>query len=243
LRADANSVTVPGSTTDDGDRSADVFLWLKQCAAAPLPGREAQRRFEPPWGFGRHYGPPSYDAVPAAVALLLYPHAGRLMVPLTLRQVEMTSHAGQISLPGGRIEAGESDVDAAFRELHEELGVAPETLTPLAPLSPLYIFGTNFLVQPWLAWTPRRPEFVVSPTEVAALLEVPWSHFHDAANCGCDRRTTRGVSHETPCFVWEEHRIWGATAMILAEAAALVADKLITEKTIADSSLIAEESP
>jgi len=204
---------------------------LRRAAMRPLPGPAAQRRFEPSWGFGRHYGPPSYDASPAAVVALLYPLNGRATVALTLRHDGLTSHAGQISLPGGRIESGESDWEAAVRELGEELGVTAATVEPIAPLSPLFIFATNYHVRPWLAWTDQRPTFVASPGEVAGILEVPIDRLCDARTWSKRPMTLRGLPQEVPHFTDGEHCIWGATAMILSEVVALCDDEFLSART------------
>src|SRR5262245_28970580 len=70
----------------------------------PLPGWEAQNRFQPELSYGRYHGPAPRDARPAAVLLLLYPKDGQWHVPLILRPAHMIDHANQVSLPGGVIE-------------------------------------------------------------------------------------------------------------------------------------------
>lgn len=204
---------------------------LRRAAMRPLPGPAAQRRFEPSWGFGRHYGPPSHDASPAAVVALLYPLNGLATVALTLRHDGLTSHAGQISLPGGRIEVGESDWEAAVRELGEELGVAASSVERIAPLSPLFIFATNYHVRPWLAWADQRPAFVANPGEVAGILEVPIDRLCDARTWSKRHMTLRGLPQEVPHFTDGEHCIWGATAMILSEVVALFDNELFSART------------
>jgi 8-oxo-dGTP pyrophosphatase MutT (NUDIX family) len=221
LLTDVDSDTSPPPSSARLAATTDFPRRLALAALKPLPGRAAHQKFEPPWGFGRHYGPPPHDAVPAAVLVLLYPVAGRVVVPLTLRPTALSSHGGQISLPGGRIDAGESDCDAALRELWEELGVASVEVTPLAPLSPLYIFASRFHVRPWLAWCERRPTFVVNEREVAALLEVPLDDLGDSQYFGEHRRVIRGVETEVPHLAVGGQRVWGATAMILAELVVL----------------------
>lgn len=190
----------------------------------PLPGRAAQRPFEPGLCYGRHCGPPAARARNAAVLALLYPHEGQWHLPLTVRPATLVAHAGQISLPGGSIDAGETGPQAALRELEEELGIGAEGIELLGGLSPLYIFGTLFLVSPWVAAVRRRPAWAPSAFEVAELLEVPLAHLLDPANRGRHARRQRGIDYTAPHFLWGRHRIWGATSMILGELMAVVED-------------------
>jgi 8-oxo-dGTP pyrophosphatase MutT (NUDIX family) len=187
----------------------------------PLPGRAAQRRFEPGLCYGRHFGPPTMWSRAAAVLVLLYPHEGGWHLPLTVRPATLVAHAGQISLPGGSIDPGETSPQAALRELEEELGIGGQEIELLGGLSPLYVFVSEFQVTPWIAVARRRPAFVPSPIEVAELLEVPLAHLVDPANQGRHMRRQRGVELSAPHFLWGRHRIWGATSMILAELVAL----------------------
>jgi 8-oxo-dGTP pyrophosphatase MutT (NUDIX family) len=194
---------------------------LSRRISAGLPGREAQRMFEPELGYGRHFGPAPHDVRRAAVALLLYERDGVAHLPLIVRPQELSAHGGQISLPGGLIEPDESAVDAALRELQEELGVSADAVEPLGPLTPLYIFGTKFHVRPWLATIDRPPAFVPNPAEVAELLEVPLTHLCDPANRRRRHRAMRGLDQQIPYLDFHGHAVWGATAMILGELIAL----------------------
>jgi 8-oxo-dGTP pyrophosphatase MutT (NUDIX family) len=188
----------------------------------PLPGREAQRRFEPALCYGRHFGPPTTRARAASVLVLLYPHEGDWRLPLTVRPATLVAHAGQISLPGGSVDPGETGPQAALRELEEELGVSRAEIELLGGLSPLYVFVSEFLVTPWVAVARERPAWAPSPFEVAELLELPLAHLLDPANQGRHARRQRGVELSAPHFLYGRHRIWGATSMILAELAAII---------------------
>jgi len=190
----------------------------------PLPGWRAQARFQPELSFGRHLGPAPANARPAAVLLLLYPRAGGWHIPLISRPLHMPAHAGQISLPGGMIEPGETPCDAALREYQEELGAPAEDLTVLGQLSPLYLFASNFQITPWIASVQREPVWRPSEGEVDRLLEVPLDHLLDPANTGHVERRQRGLGFSAPCFEWQTDHIWGATSMILAEFVALIAE-------------------
>lgn len=196
----------------------------ERLAQGHLPGREAQRRLEPGLGFGRHFGPPTHRARPAAVVALLYPTPQGWRLPLTVRPTTLRGHAGQISLPGGVVEPGETSQTAALRELEEELGVARHCVRLLGRLSPLYVFVSEFQISPWVAAVAERPTFRPSPDEVSELLEIPLAHLLDPANRGVHRRRQRGIELTAPHFLWGRHRIWGATAMILSELVAAIAE-------------------
>jgi 8-oxo-dGTP pyrophosphatase MutT (NUDIX family) len=207
-----------GGLEMDADLPSRLAARLKQS----LPGRRAQALFEPEMSYGRHFGPPAVDATTAAVLVLLYPVEGQWFVPLTTRPATMVVHAGQISLPGGRVESGETPKAAVFRELEEELGVPRQGTSVLGQLSSLYLYGSNFIVLPWVAAVDARPDFRPSPAEVSELLEVPLAHLIDPAHAGSHARRQRGVAINAPHFLWGRHRIWGATSMILAELVAIV---------------------
>ncbi len=100
---------------------------LPQRLAAMLAARSSDRRggarFAHEISYGRHFGPAPYNARPAAVIALLFRRDGQWHIPLTLRHSALGQHGGQISLPGGSVDAGETAADAACRELDEELGV------------------------------------------------------------------------------------------------------------------------
>jgi 8-oxo-dGTP pyrophosphatase MutT (NUDIX family) len=185
-----------------------------QCS---LPGRSAQALMEPGAAFGRHFGPPRPDVREAAVLVLLYSRDGAWHVVLTQRHADLATHAGQVSLPGGLVEAGESVRSAAQRELQEELGVPARLLTPLGELSPVYLFATHFHITPCVAWANATPLFTPNPSEVAALLEVPLTDLFDSRLISRHRRRVRGVSVEAPHYFIAGLEVWGATAMILSE--------------------------
>ncbi len=195
---------------------------LRHRLTRDLPGREAQREFAPPLAYGRHYGPPAAGARRAAVLILLYPHQDRWWLPLTLRPRHMVDHAGQISFPGGAMELGESAETCAVRECEEELGVGAGSLRPLGRLTPLYIFGSNFRVTPCVAVAEKRPAFDPNPAEVAELLEM---ELHGLAEARCrtvEPMRRRGIEYACPCIRHANHRIWGATSMMLGEFSRLL---------------------
>ena len=165
---------------------------------------------------------PSREGEPrvGAVMLLLYPINDVLHVVYTKRPDSMRNHSGQISFPGGRLDAGETLQEAALRELWEEVGVSAETLTVLGQLTQMYIMPSDFLVHPFVAYTPQRPEFVLNPDEVETLLEVPLAQLLDPITRQEEDRTFPLFNNRTisvPFYAIDHHKIWGATAIITGE--------------------------
>jgi 8-oxo-dGTP pyrophosphatase MutT (NUDIX family) len=204
----------------------DLSSRLATLLDGKLPGGRAQRRFEPDLAFGRHTGPPAFDARDAAVVVLLYPVQGQPHLPLIVRPSNATAHPGQISLPGGAVEPGETSAEAALRELEEELGVAACDVTLAGRLSEVYLFVSNFRITPWVAIADSRPVLNPSPLEVAEMLEVPLAHLCDPANIRQTIRTHRAITLRAASFVWNGHQVWGATSMILGELVELLAPTL-----------------
>lgn len=173
---------------------------------------------------GPYFDPPPDGARRAAVMILLYPGDGGWRLPLIVRPTDLAHHGGQIGLPGGLIEPGESEWQAALRELEEELGVPAEGIEPLGRLSPLYVYVSNNYVAPWVAAIERAPAFLMNAAEVAEVLELPLANLLDPAQTGVFSRDRDAVLQSVPYFAFGSHRIWGATAMILAELAAVVSE-------------------
>ena len=190
----------------------------------PLPGRAAARAMEPELAYGRHFGPPSLDARPAAVIILLHWIDNTWHLPLTLRPESLSHHAGQISLPGGLIEPGESSEEAALRELDEELGVNQFQSLLLGQLSPIFLYGSNFLITPWVAATRAALKFTPSNAEVNEVMQIPLIHFLDPAARGRHIERRGAIQFIAPHFRWHDSQIWGATALILAEFTTLIAE-------------------
>jgi 8-oxo-dGTP pyrophosphatase MutT (NUDIX family) len=178
--------------------------------------------FVPRLSYGRHRGPPAHDARPAAVTVLFYPIRGDWHIPFTLRPAQLHDHGGQVSLPGGRLEDGETFVEAACRELHEEIGVAASQIDILGSLSPAYVYASNYRVDPIVACVRTRPHFRPDPLEVVEIIELPVRHMLDPANYGRHEIRRGGVRFTAPHIAFRSHRIWGATGLILGELIAIL---------------------
>lgn len=199
---------------------------LTRRLAEPLPGRAAQHGFAPELAYGRHHGPPPPSARQAAVVAMIYPYGDRWHLPLILRPDQMRDHAGQISLPGGMLERGESPEQAALREWHEEVGHDPAGCTVLGRLTPLYVFASDFLVTPLVAVSSERPQFTVNAREVAELIEIRLDALLDDLCIGEHRIVRGSLEFSTPHFEFDGARVWGATCLILAELRTVVRQAL-----------------
>jgi 8-oxo-dGTP pyrophosphatase MutT (NUDIX family) len=195
----------------------------------PLPGREAQYRMAP---YPRRSDDVYYDTAPidvrrSGVLVLLYPQFNQLYIPLILRPTYDGVHSGQVGFPGGGYEVVDADLTAtALREAYEEVGIQPAQVTVLGQLSSLYVFASNNLVHPTVAWSPQRPDFKLDPHEVDKLIEAPIVALLDPANQRREEWQLRGRVAEVPFFRIENQTIWGATAMMLSELLALPALQL-----------------
>jgi len=190
---------------------------------AGLPGMAAMAGMAPP---GRTATQPERaleaGAAVAAALVLLYPAPdGAPLLPLTLRPRELPRHGGQVSLPGGRLDDGEAPEQAALRELREELGVRAAGIRVLGTLSPLYIAPSHFVLCPVVAAIARRPRFRPDPLEVAELIETPLDGFLGGRRHRRFARREGGGTQWVPYYPVRGHRVWGATAMVLAELAAV----------------------
>lgn len=163
--------------------------------------------------------PPEHTGRPrlGGVLLLLYSQNGELYLVLTRRRDDLSSHAGQISFPGGRREDGEPLEMTALREAYEEIGVDPAELTILGTLSSLYIPPSDYEVHPFVAWHPGRPRLIPQEREVAEILEVPLSHLFNPTTRQEEEWILRDIPVLVPFLLVDHHRVWGATAMILSE--------------------------
>ena len=163
--------------------------------------------------------PEGKDCRKAAVLVLLYPQADATALALTLRQPTLRDHSGQVSLPGGTIDAGETPEEAALREGWEEIGVPAGRPNVLGRLTEIYIPPSNFCVKPVVAALDGGFEFQPHEVEVAELLEVPAAWLLDAGRVSVESRQILGAPTDVPYFDIAGHHVWGATAMILAELA------------------------
>lgn len=201
----------------------DLERTLRVKLAETLPGVEAQMRFAPaPVRAGWKAGVFPEDARIAAALLLVYEGPEGPAVPLTVRASGLTRHAGQISLPGGAADPGETLAETALREAHEEIGIDPARVQILGELTPVHVLVSGFTLHPVVGVTHERPVFRPSAGEVEEILEVSLDHLRDASRIRRGTKIREGVAVEYPYFDLLGHQVWGATAMVLGEFVCLI---------------------
>lgn len=147
---------------------------------------------------------------------------GDAHIVLTVRGQALGRHSGQVSLPGGVVEPGETFEQAALREAHEEIGLAPDRVRVLGPLTPLEIPVSGFRLHPIVAAATGRPTLAAADGEVARILEIAVDDLRDPQHLRRIRRERDGVTMVIPGFHVADQEIWGATAMVLSEFLALL---------------------
>jgi 8-oxo-dGTP pyrophosphatase MutT (NUDIX family) len=194
---------------------AERIACLRRALRGPLPGHLAHRTALPE-GIDPPVPVPGMAVQPAAVLLALHPGRGSgAAFPLIRRPDSLHRHAGQIALPGGVLEDGESPEAGALREAAEEVGIDPAAVDVVGRLTPVYIPVSRYHVQPVVGWLGRRPALRPAAGEVLGLLSADPDRLAASGPAAWIERPRDRVRF--PAYEVEGEAVWGATAQILAE--------------------------
>ena len=149
----------------------------------------------------------------AAVLVAIYDWPERPGLILTERRHDLRRHAGEVSFPGGRVDAGESAVECALREAEEEIGLDSSVVEVIGALPPTSTVVTSYRVIPVVGLIPAGRQHVVSPREVERVIELTLDELREGF--GMRRLIRRGVPFRTPTFEVDDVFVWGATARML----------------------------
>lgn len=163
-------------------------------------------------------GSPSGLSLPGEAAVLIPVTAeSDPQLILTRRAMHLASHPGQVSFPGGMWEQADVGLhDTAVRETEEEIGVPASAVKLVAGLN-RRVSRNGVGVTPFAGLVDAAITPVASPDEIDAIFHVPLSYFFEQAPQRIDRIERNGVRYHMPAWFWQEHEIWGLTALILAE--------------------------
>lgn len=153
----------------------------------------------------------------AVLALVAPDQNGAPALHFTVRRPDLPTHGGQISFPGGKIEESDSDeIGAAIRETEEELGVLVGRDQVLGFLDDIPT-PTRFIISPVVAWIDTPPQLNPNPREVAEVFAVPLVRLRDPSIYSSGgTRSFLGFDFTMHEYQWGPHRIWGATAKMVA---------------------------
>lgn len=144
--------------------------------------------------------------------------ASRLHSVLTLRSADLRGHSGQVSFPGGGVEAGDKNaLDTALRETVEEIGICAQRAQPMGLLSNLYIPASHYEVAPVVVRYAGMPSFSPNTSEVAELFTFALDDLLRPELKAEEWRLIRGVDVRVPYYAINRHKVWGATAIMLSE--------------------------
>ena len=212
--------------------------WQRAVAEALAAAKRpivASDRFTPRL-VGSPLDPRMRDAFPparvASALLLLYPGEGREpTIPLTRRRDDLTSHAGEVSLPGGAVDPTDASREAtALREAQEEIGLDPSAVEIVGTLDDIWIPASNFELRPVVATASARPLLRPAESEVAAILELPLARILSDDIVAEEEIAVRGGLLRAAVYRFSGERIWGATARILAMLVAVLEEAGLTSK-------------
>ena len=190
-----------------------------------LPGWEAQKLMSPIKGAKYRHTPP--NAKKAAVMLLLHPNKEGDLSLFYIKRTQhnpQDKHGGQISFPGGQVDAGDTDYTfTALRETHEEIGINPQEIEVLGQLTPLYVFASNFYVQPVVGYLPFNPSLQLQESEVQYVIVSSLTTLQDTNTIKTMDFSFRGfTARNMPYYSLEGEVLWGATAMMTSEFLAVI---------------------
>ncbi|MXP65719.1 CoA pyrophosphatase [Roseomonas sp. M0104] len=192
--------------------------------APALDPAEVRRRLTDPgrrWPEVPQSGAPEGIASAVLVPVVLHPLPTLL---LTLRASSLSSHAGQVAFPGGRIEPGETPEQAALREAAEEIGLDPRLPEVMGRL-PGHVTGTGFHITPILALVEPPLNLVPAPDEVELAFEYELALLLDPALPETRSAIWRGRRRSFSVWPHARHYVWGATAAIMHRLAELLRDE------------------
>lgn len=188
-----------------------------------LPGKSGQALMRPYVKFGKGIDLPFSSNSKKASVMALIRENDSLPHLLVIERTKSDSvHSGQLAFPGGRIEEGETLIEAAYRETYEEVGIDASDIELIGPLTDIYVLASRYLVYPFVGILKREVEYNKALQEVEHILEVPLSVFLDENNIKEKQiKSKMGFPLQAPYFDIESRVLWGATAMMIAELSAL----------------------
>ena len=204
----------------DGEKSlSELSAFLEDRLSRPLPGPEAHTTMIPSAAGNIKFR--YKTALPrrqGSVLILLYEDEGGLYFPLIKRPVYKGVHSGQISLPGGKAEPGESPTETAIREAEEEIGIDRRKVTTIGKLTGFTVTVSEIFITPVVGIYAEKPAFKPDPREVDKVLTFSLRNLLQLEEIPSrEIIASGGFPLVAPHFEIDDEMVWGATAMVLNE--------------------------
>jgi 8-oxo-dGTP pyrophosphatase MutT (NUDIX family) len=203
----------------------DFFLKLEMRLRQQLPGFKVQKEMSAyPRGTTGFNFKSNGEPKESSVLIVLFESEDKIHFPLIQRPMYTGVHSGQIGLPGGKVEEHDTDrIGTALRETEEEIGLKAGDIIVLGKLTELYVQASHINVMPVVGYLPYRPEYIPDPEEVSRVIEGRTDDLMSDKN----RKVKELLIQDrykiiAPYFDIKNEIVWGATAMILNEFAAII---------------------
>lgn len=201
----------------------DQIPLLKKALATGLLGWEAQRLMLPLKT--DKYQEPHTNSKQAGVSVILYPDVEGVIQAVFIKRPAhpLDKHSGQISFAGGQKEQSDVDLQAtALREMEEELGIARGEAQVLGALTSMYVYVSDFYVEPYVVYLDDRPQYLLQASEVDYVIEIPLTRLINQSSVTTDIFVRNTTLKDVPYYDLNGDVLWGATAMITSELIEMV---------------------
>lgn len=157
------------------------------------------------------------DYPEAGILLPVTDNPGQPEIVFTLRSANLNTHRGQVAFPGGKRDPDDHSLAAtALRETHEEIGLPPEHVHIVAPLSQV-MSRYGILVTPYVGVVPDDYPMRANPAEIESIFQVPIDYFLEDKRERTDALSFLNQTFYVPCYRWERYQIWGLSAVVLVD--------------------------
>lgn len=204
-------------------RAENWAPWLQPVSSAPSSA-EIAARFAAAERPSAPLTPAFRGARLSAVLLLLADGPDGAEVLLTKRSLHLRNHRGEVSFPGGRIDPGETSLQAALREANEEVGLDPSSVTAIGELTHLDTVVSRSYIVPHIGVVAERHDLVPTSSEVDRVWWTPLRELLDEPTYHREIWGAPPTDRTLHFFDLDDETVWGATAHVLVDLLTRVSD-------------------
>lgn len=205
--------------------NSNFYQDLKSAISKSLPGKTAHLKMAPALRSEKYMSPNgSYKKASVHLTVFEKDSEPHLIFIKRASVIKEDKHSGQIGFPGGQVEESDKSLeDCALRETNEELGLNLSKIELLGPMTPIYVYVSNFMVYPFVGIYHGDPEYILQKSEVDYVIEAPISDFLDDSIIKTkDIQIRQGILKDVPFYDLQGETLWGATAMMTSEFISII---------------------